>query len=75
LGSDPNPFRTLQHAFAQAQVGDTVKLVEAGDYGALTIDKVITIIGTPGAGIFDPGGNAITVNAGPQGGFKRSSQP
>ena len=65
-GSFTFPFRTLQHAYAQAQIGDTVKLVEPGDYGPATIDKAITIIGTPGAGIFDPGGNAITVNAGPQ---------
>ena len=72
-GSDANactlaaPCRTLAVAFAQTSAGGEIDVLDAAGYGALTIDKAISIIndGVGTAAVLVPsGGTGITINAG-----------
>ncbi len=62
-----NPCRTFQFAFGQTSPGGEIKALDPADYGGLTITNSIRVTGVNGAGIFRTvaGGNAITINAGP----------
>lgn len=57
--------KTLQFAADQAASGDTLLMVNPGDYGPATITKSLTIQGIAGAGVFSPPNVAcVTVAAG-----------
>jgi hypothetical protein len=70
-GSDANsctfatPCRTFQHANDIVAAGGEVDVLDPADYGALTINKAISIQGHGFAGLAALSGNAITINAGP----------
>src|SRR5712691_5278787 len=69
-GSDANPCtlaapcRTFAAAFAQTTAGGIIDVLDPAGYGALTIDKSVTIIGRDWASILVTSGNAITIAAG-----------
>jgi hypothetical protein len=56
--------KTLQFAADQATSGDTLLMVNPGDYGPVTITKSLTIQGIAGAGVFSPSAPCVTVAAG-----------
>jgi hypothetical protein len=59
-----SPCRTFAHALTQTNASGEIKALDPANYGALAIDKSITITGVPGAGIrMGNAGNAITINA------------
>ncbi|HEY9422355.1 MAG TPA: right-handed parallel beta-helix repeat-containing protein [Thermoanaerobaculia bacterium] len=70
-GSDGNdcsratPCRTLSGALAKTSTGGEIDILDSGDFGAVTLDKTISLV-TPGVlgGIQAGAGTAITVNAG-----------
>lgn len=62
-GSPTAPFKTLQAAHNAAAGDDTIMLEMAGSFGPIVINRSINIQGVPGAGIFDPPGPCVTVNA------------
>jgi hypothetical protein len=55
---------TFQYAVSQTWPGGEVKALDAGSYGAVVIDKSITISGVEGAAIFQPTGEAIKIAVG-----------
>lgn len=70
-GSDANPCsrtapcRTFQGALPNTAAGGEINVLDPGGFGAVAIDKSITIDGGPGvAGILVAGQNGITVNDG-----------
>jgi hypothetical protein len=69
-GSDANactlsaPCRTFAAALAQTSPGGIIDVLDPAGYGALTINKSVTIIGRDWASILVTSGNAITVTAG-----------
>src|ERR1700686_5761280 len=73
LGNDLNncslaaPCRTFQHAHDQTTAGGEIAVLDTAGYGAVTINRSISIVNPGGveAGISVPsGGTAITINAG-----------
>jgi hypothetical protein len=72
LGNDANPCsvaqpcRTLQAAFAATPPGGEIEVLDPTGYGQLTINHSVSIQGHGWASLNgSPGGNAITINAGP----------
>ncbi|HEY1542756.1 MAG TPA: hypothetical protein VGG01_10130, partial [Xanthobacteraceae bacterium] len=72
LGNDTNPCtitepcRTLQAAFNATPPGGEIEVLDPTGYGQLTITHAISIQGHGWASLNgSPGGNAITINAGP----------
>ncbi len=65
--ADPaHPCRSFQFAIGQTNPGGEVKALDPAHYGAMTIDKSISISGVEGAGrILNIAKDAITINAGP----------
>jgi hypothetical protein len=69
-GSDGNPCtfvspcRTFQHAHDIVPSGGEIDVLDPAGYGALTINKAISIQGHGFSGISAPSGTAITINAG-----------
>ena len=69
-GADTNnctlaaPCRTFQHAHDQTNAGGEIDVLDPGGYGALTINKAISIQGHGFSGITAPSGFAILINAG-----------
>jgi len=62
-----SPCRTLAHALTQTNSGGEIDVLDAAGYGALTIDRAISIVndGVGTAGVIVPsGGTGIIVNAG-----------
>lgn len=58
------PCASFAYALTQTQAGGTISAVDAGDYGAVTIDRAVTLDGTgTQASISVATGAAITVNA------------
>ena len=53
-GPSPSFCKTLQQAVTNADPGDTVFLMVAGDYGPATIDKTLFVQAVRGAGVFSP---------------------
>jgi hypothetical protein len=73
-GNDANtcartaPCRTLAGGYARTNAGGEINILDAAGYGALTIDKSISVIGTGTAGVLVPSGaDGITINAGANG--------
>ncbi len=71
-GSDGNPCtfaspcRSFQHAHDVASSGGEIDVLDPAGYGALTINRAISIQGHGFSGVSVPSaGNGITVNAGP----------
>jgi hypothetical protein len=59
------PCRTFAHAIKETEAGGEIDALDPGGYGAVTITKSISIIGTGEAGIISgSGGDGITINAG-----------
>ena len=70
VGDDSNPCSrtapclTFSVALSRTANKGTVRVLDPGQYGPVTITKAITIVGLPGATIISsPGVNGITVNA------------
>jgi hypothetical protein len=69
-GSDANactllaPCRTFAAAHTQTTAGGIIDVLDVAGYGAVTIDKSITITGRDWASILVTSGNGITINAG-----------
>src|SRR5262245_59765219 len=69
-GSDGNPCtfaapcRTFQHAHDVVAANGEIDVLDPAGYGALTIDRAISIQGHGFAGIAVTSGNAITIGAG-----------
>jgi hypothetical protein len=69
-GSDANPCsfalpcRTFQHAHDTVAAGGEIDVLDPAGYGALTINKSISIQGHGFSGITAPAGNAISISAG-----------
>src|SRR3989442_530176 len=67
-GSDANactlalPCRTFAAAFAQTSPGGIIDVLDPAGYGALTIDKSITIIGRDWASVLVTSGDGITIS-------------
>jgi hypothetical protein len=61
--SQATPCRTFAHALTQTNVNGEIKALDPANYGALTIDRSISVIGVPGASIRVESGNALVVNA------------
>src|SRR6185437_7097286 len=62
------PCRTLAHAFSLTNAGGEIDVLDAAGYGALTINKAISIVndGVGTAGVIVPsGGTGVIINAGP----------
>ena len=62
------PCRTFAAAFAATNAGGEVDVLDPAGYGALTINKAISIVndGVGTAGVIVPsGGTGIIINAGP----------
>jgi hypothetical protein len=62
-----NPCATFQFALMQTTAGGEIDVVDAGSYGAVTINEAVTIDGTQGGGfasIIFGGLAGITINAG-----------
>lgn len=71
-GNDANgcsrsaPCRTFAGALAKTTAGGEIDVLDAGDYGPVTIDKAITIDGGPHAGGMLASSSAgVVINAGP----------
>lgn len=64
--SRATPCRTLAGALAKTSAGGEIDILDSGDFGAVTLNKAISLV-TPGVvgGIQAGTGTAITVNAGP----------
>lgn len=69
-GSDANtrhgctsikPCRTFAAALTVTDAGGEIVARDSEDYGAVTIDKSVSLTGTPGAGIVVASGNAVNV--------------
>ena len=70
VGDDVNPCsrtapcKTFAGAISKTATGGEINALDPGGFGAVTITKAMTIIGTPGiSGIVVSGTNAIIVNA------------
>ncbi len=70
VGDDANPCsrtapcKTFAGAISKTAAAGEINVLDPGGYGAVTITKAISIIGTPGiAGVLVNGTNAIIVNA------------
>lgn len=65
-GPITNPCRTLQYAHDNTSAGGEIDVKDAAGYGSVVITKAINIVGDGSlAGVLaQPGGNAITINAG-----------
>jgi hypothetical protein len=66
--SRPAPCRTLAGAITKTNAGGEINMLDPAGYGAVTIDKAISIVndGVGSAGILVPAGaTGITINAGP----------
>ncbi|MES2785333.1 MAG: hypothetical protein V4684_07710 [Pseudomonadota bacterium] len=73
VGDDANPCsrtapcKTFAGAISKTAGGGVINVLDPGGYGAVSINKAITIDGGGGpgmAGILTSGGNGITINAG-----------
>jgi hypothetical protein len=71
VGADANPCsrtapcKTFAGAMSKTSAGGQINVIDAGAYGAVTIDKSITIEAEQFAGVLGAGGHGIVVNAGP----------
>src|ERR1051326_167766 len=69
-GADSNPCtfaapcRTFQHAHDVVAAGGEIDVLDPAGYGAVTINKAISIQGHGFAGVSFAGGTAITISAG-----------
>jgi hypothetical protein len=65
-GHPASACRTFAFAIAQTAAGGTIIAIDAANYGAVTINKSISIVADGGgpAGIFITTGTAITINLG-----------
>jgi hypothetical protein len=61
----PAPCKTFAAAILQTTAGGIIDVLDPAGYGAVTIDKSITINGRDWASTLVTAGNAITINAGP----------
>ena len=61
-----DPCRTFAYAIGQTTAAGVIIVIDAADYGSVTITKSISIVADAGgpAGINLSAGNAITINAG-----------
>src|SRR5262245_59704 len=57
------PCRTFQHAHDVVAPGGEIDVLDPAGYGAVTINKAISVEGHGFAGITVTSGNAITINA------------
>jgi nitrous oxidase accessory protein NosD len=63
--SPATPCRSFRRALTQTRAEGEIKSLDAATYGAMTIDKSITITGVPGTSIvMNAAGDAITIDAG-----------
>lgn len=58
------PCRTFAYALTQTKAAGEIKALDPANYGALTIDRSITITGVPGTSVQTANaGTAVTINA------------
>ena len=59
------PCKTFGYAYGQTATGGEIDVLDAGDFGPLTIQHALTIASDSGTGgVLNPGGSALTIEAG-----------